>query len=250
MEKQYRNIGFIFFLFIPLTFFGFYKTYFILSPEFEGSVDIYDHLHASASAIWLGLLISQPLLIRYGNYALHRKLGKFSYVIFPILIFSFIPQMIKSFEEGHSLIHPIFDIVLLLIFYSQAIINKSNTPIHMRYMIAIALIFIGPTLGRIVGHWFGLSTMMGITIPYGIANLIILSLISWDKVNNRNYKPYIVASACFIVYQISLYVVLLWCILKTFSSKSESPVSGTLIFPRLLTHRSYWQINKINEWFI
>lgn len=48
MEKGYRNVGFLFLMFIPLTVLGFYKTYFIfiLSPEFIGTVDIYTHIHA------------------------------------------------------------------------------------------------------------------------------------------------------------------------------------------------------------
>ena len=46
MEKGYRNIGFVFLLLIPLTFLGFYKSYFVLSPEFVGTVDTYTHIHA------------------------------------------------------------------------------------------------------------------------------------------------------------------------------------------------------------
>ena len=90
MEKEYRNIGFIFLLFIPLTFLGFYKTYFVLSPEFAGSVDFYTHIHALVASIWITLLITQPLLIRFKNFKLHRFFGKISYFIFFALILSFI----------------------------------------------------------------------------------------------------------------------------------------------------------------
>lgn len=34
MEKEYRNIGFLFLLFIPLTFLGFYKTYLLALISF------------------------------------------------------------------------------------------------------------------------------------------------------------------------------------------------------------------------
>ena len=35
MEKAYKNLGYFFLLLIPLTFLGFYKTYFIQFPSFE-----------------------------------------------------------------------------------------------------------------------------------------------------------------------------------------------------------------------
>jgi len=100
LEKEYRNIGFIFLLFIPLTFLGFYKTYFVLSPEFVGTVDIYTHIHALVASLWITVLITQPLLIRFKNFKLHRTFGKISYFIFFALILSFIPQMIKEYGKG------------------------------------------------------------------------------------------------------------------------------------------------------
>tara|TARA_R110002167_G_scaffold270508_10_gene477043 strand:- start:887 stop:1522 length:636 start_codon:yes stop_codon:yes gene_type:complete len=208
MEKQYRNIGFLFLLFIPLTFFGFYKTYFILTPEFQGTVDIYDHVHGATASVWLALLIAQPLLIRFGNFRLHRLLGRISYVVFPFLILSFIPQAIKSYESGGFpyIVHFTFDVILLLIFYTLAIRNIKDVTIHMRYMIAITLIFIGPTLGRILYHWFDLGQITGNGITYGGVNFLLVGLIFWDKANNRNYQPFVVALVCFAVYMIALFI--------------------------------------------
>ncbi|MEO1437292.1 MAG: hypothetical protein AAFV80_17250, partial [Bacteroidota bacterium] len=100
MEKEYRNIGFIFLLFIPLTFLGFYKTYFVLSPEFVGTVDGYTHIHAFTASLWITLLIVQPLLTRSKNFSLHRTFGKVSYLVFFALILSFIPQMIKEYGKS------------------------------------------------------------------------------------------------------------------------------------------------------
>lgn len=135
MEKQYRNIGFIFLLFIPLTFLGFYKTYFVLSPEFEGTVDAYTHIHAFTASFWISLLIVQPLLIRSKNFSLHRKFGKISYVVFFVLILSFIPQMIKEYGKGLFPLNASFDISLLMLFYFFATKHKKDVAIHMRYMI-------------------------------------------------------------------------------------------------------------------
>jgi hypothetical protein len=207
MEKGYRNIGFVFLLLIPLTFLGFYKSYFVLSPEFVGTVDTYTHIHAFVASIWMTLLIVQPLLIRYKNYKLHRIFGKFSYLIFCALILSFIPQMIKEYGKGLFPLNAIFDIILLILFYVLAIKYKKNVAIHMRYMIAIALIFIGPTLGRIIFILLGLESLGFLQIPYLIIITTLLSLIVWDKKNNRNYKPYLLAFISFSLYIIALYTI-------------------------------------------
>jgi hypothetical protein len=207
MEKQYRNIGFIFLLFIPLTFLGFYKTYFVLSPEFEGTVDCYTHIHAFIASLWISLLIIQPLLIRSKKFSLHRTFGKISYVVFFALILSFIPQMIKEYGKGLFPLNASFDIALLMLFYILAIKHKKDVAIHMRYMIAIVLIFVGPTLGRIIFFLLELEHLGPLQIPYLIVIAILLGLIFWDKKNGRNYKPYLVAVAAFSIYLISLYAI-------------------------------------------
>jgi uncharacterized membrane protein len=207
MEKEYRNIGYLFLLFIPLTFLGFYKTYFVLSPEFTGTVDIYTHIHALVASIWVTILIIQPLLIRYKNFRLHRFLGKISYFIFFALVLSFIPQMIKEYGKGLFPLNATFDIVLLMLFYILAIKNKKDVAIHMRYMIAIALIFIGPTLGRIIYFLLELESLASLHIPYLSVIGILFGLIIWDNKNNRKYKPYVVALISFIIYLTALYTI-------------------------------------------
>ena len=207
MEKEHRNIGFIFLLFIPLTFLGFYKTYFVLAPEFVGTVDIYTNIHAVIASLWITLLITQPLLIRSKNFSLHRTFGKISYFIFFALILSFIPQMIKEYGKGLFPLNASFDIALLLIFYTLAIKYKNDVAIHMRYMIAIALIFVGPTLGRIIFFLLGLEHLGSLQIPYLAVIAILLSLIVWDKKHNRKYKPYLLALISFTIYLIALYTI-------------------------------------------
>lgn len=203
MEKAYRNLGYALALLIPITFLGFYKTYFMHLPKGNAG-DMYNHLHALAASAWLFMLIAQPLLIRYKKVTWHRALGKSSYVIFPLLILSFIPQMMKSYQNGSSLLHPIFDILLLVPFYYMAMKNVKDVTVHMRYMIGTALIFIGPTLGRICGIWLGLGGALSEIIPYGGSILLLVVLIYWDKANSRNYQPYKVILSGFLVYFIAL----------------------------------------------
>jgi hypothetical protein len=185
---------------------GFYKSYIIRSPDIDVTIDGYIHLHAAVSSFWILLLISQPLLIRYNKYRMHRLLGKVSYIVFPLLILTFLPLIARNYQGIASVINPVFDVGLLLLFYMLAIKHKKNIAVHMRYMIAIALIFIGPTLARMLFHWTDISEFRGTMVTWGSINVILIGLVIWDKRNQRQYHPYLVALSGFFIYLIVLFI--------------------------------------------
>ncbi|CAD5268935.1 MULTISPECIES: hypothetical protein [unclassified Imperialibacter] len=201
MEKKYRYLGFFLLLLIPLTLLGFYRTYFGLAPEFNEQTDIFIHLHAFIATIWILLLITQPFLIQYQKLKAHRLLGKLSFVIFPLLVLSFIPQMVKNASSGHSseLFFPVRDTLMLSLFYGLAIYHKRNSSLHMRYMIVSAMVFLFPTIGRISYAWFHVMGGGGTHISYVVIYAVLIGLIFYDKVNQKSFQPYLVAMACMVV---------------------------------------------------
>lgn len=204
MEKAYKNLGYFFLLMIPLIFLGFYKTYFVQFPNFEENITAFIHLHAFIASIWILLLIVQPLLIANKKQQLHRKLGKLSYIVFPLLILSFVPQMIRIINSDAPLFlfFPLADSVLLILFYALAMFNKRNTAKHMRYIIGTATVFLGPTLGRIGPNILELPPGVSQNIQYGLIYVILISLIFLDKKNKKNYRPYIFILTIWILHQI------------------------------------------------
>ncbi len=204
LEKKYKYLGYFLLLLIPLTFVGFYKTYFSQFPAFEKNIDAFIHFHAFIASIWILLLIVQPLLIINKKHKIHIKVGKISFFIFPLLILSFIPQMIKIINSENSifLFFPLSDSILLILFYSLAIYNRKTAPKHMRYMIATTLVFLGPTVGRIGPILLGWSELLTQNVQYGIIYLILVSLIFLDKSNSKDFKPYLIALACWIIHQV------------------------------------------------
>lgn len=206
MKKQYKNLGYFMLLMIPLTIAGFYKTYIGQYPDFSAKIDGYIHLHALIASVWIIMLIVQPILIRYKKYKTHRLIGKLSYIIFPLLILSFIPQMIKIADSVY-LFQPLRDCILLFIFYGLAIYNRKNISLHMRYMIATALVFLFPTTGRIFHILFEMPRLVGTSATYLIIYGILISLAIYDKKNQKNYKPYLVTMVCMIASQIIFYVI-------------------------------------------
>ena len=211
MEKSYKYLGYFLLLLIPLIIIAFFKTYIVQFPNFQPNNNTYIHIHALIASVWILMLIIQPFLILNGKFAIHRTLGKLSYIVFPLLIISFIPQIIRTLnsENPENIFFPGADCVLLIIFYFSAIYNRRNSSKHMRFMIATALVFLGPTIGRIGPIWFGWSEILTQNVQYTIAYSILISLIFYDKSKKKDYKPYLVAVVCFILHQIVFHIIFL-----------------------------------------
>lgn len=208
MDRTYKYLGYFMLLLIPLIFAGFYKSYFQSFP-FAKNIHVFEHLHAFIASVWVLMLIVQPFLILNNKRALHRRVGKLSYIVFPLLIVSFVPQIIKIIrtENINNLFFPLGDGTLLIAFYSLAIYQRKKTSKHMRYMIASALVLLGPTWGRIGGSLFGMSDLLTQNVQYAIIYSILISLILYDKKNHRNFQPYLVALVGFMLHQIAYHVI-------------------------------------------
>ena len=205
MEKSYRNLGYIMMVLIPLSFLAFYQTYFGLFPAFGENINTYIHFHAFIASIWILMLIIQPILIRNRNYELHRKIGKASYLVFPLLILSFIPQMIRIVQSDtpEVLFFPLSDCISLLLFYSLAIYHKKNAAYHMRYMIGSALVFLGPTIGRIGPNVLGLTPDFTQHLQYGVIYTILAGLILLDRKKGKKSQAYLLILGAWIIHLIA-----------------------------------------------
>ncbi len=198
MEKGYKNV-FVFFVAIALmTFIGFYKKYFSLAPDFQGLKSIH-HYHAIALTTWLTMLIVQPILIAKNKLAVHRILGKFSYILVPFMFFSMIMVyhnqylnfMAAGKPESETLafvFSPSTDAIPFLIFYILAILNKKNTQKHMRYMIATGIVVGGPGLGRIFMTWLNMDILAAIGLMSLITLLVFVGLIIYDRLKKKKFK--------------------------------------------------------------
>ncbi len=211
MDKSYKYLGYFFILLVPLTLAAFYKTYIVQFPNFKENITFYIHLHAIIASVWIGILIVQPFLIVNKKFALHRKVGKLSYIVFPLLIFSFVPQIIRIAHSDNPkyLFFSLADCSLLIIFYTLAIYYKKLSSRHMRYMIATTLVFFGPTVGRIGPIFLGWSELLTQNIQYLIIYLILVSLLIYDRSNGKKYQPYVFAICFFIIHQIVYHIVFL-----------------------------------------
>ncbi|NIJ54209.1 hypothetical protein [Dyadobacter arcticus] len=211
MEKSYRYLGYYLLLFIPLIFAAFYKSYLVKFPHYEINFDNTIHIHAFLASLWVLMLIVQPFLIVNKELAWHRLVGKLSYVVFPLLILSFIPGIAKLINSGETIFifFPISDCLYMIVLYSLAIFYKKKSPKHMRFMIASSLALLGPTIGRIFPRYFDMSEVDAQTVQYAITFSILFALILMDRKNKRDYNPYSIAAGLVVIHAAVFYFLFL-----------------------------------------
>jgi hypothetical protein len=210
MEKNYKNI-YIFFIGVLLVLiWGFYKSYIVYFPTFEGgylggSYNYIQHTHGALMLTWILFLTIQPILIKRKLYNIHRTIGKISYFIVPMLLFS-IFLVTKTFyyrtltypneyanteKDAIGTITGLAYIAAFAIFYLLAISNKRNIPNHIRYMIGTSLLLINPGLSRALFYFFGMAES-GLAVSDYVAFATIIVFIIYDYRNKKDYRPHIV----------------------------------------------------------
>ena len=86
LERALFRRSYIFFiLFFLLMVIGFWYTYFTRIASQE---NYRTHTHGVVLVAWCFMLIVQPLLIRMKRTRVHRSVGKISYVLVPLLLFT------------------------------------------------------------------------------------------------------------------------------------------------------------------
>lgn len=227
MEKAYKKIVYLFVIILIIVILGFYRTYFGLFPDFE-DVSAIIHFHAITLSIWSLLIIFQPILIHYKKIKVHRLLGKLSYGLVPLIIYSTLALARSKFFEKQgditpednlaNLFLPFSHVLLFTIFYVLAIVNKRKSFIHMRYMIATSFVALAPAISRINFNWTGIQ-FRTLTFSYIFIDLLLLGLIIYDILNRKTYKAYFIALTLFIIVHFSTFYFVKTELWQSFSTK-------------------------------
>ena len=196
MEKTLQNRLLYFFVAIfIITNLGFYKTYLIHFPTFEGFPWVY-HVHGMLSMAWILMLIAQAYLIRAKKYDLHRLVGKLSYVIMPLFLASLFftakeayltniktkPQaeVLANMTNGGTI-----DIFFIGLIYVLAMVYKKNVGFHLRFMASTGLFILMPGLGRFI------FVFCGVPFPFALIPMILCGVgigLIWLIMDIRNKK--------------------------------------------------------------
>lgn len=160
MIKTYRFLPVFFVIILLVTIGGFYQSYFGFFPDFV-ELPFIMHLHAISFLIWFALLIIQPMLIRKKKLAWHRVLGKFSYGVVAVILFTILAMTKFSYDRElalhkseaeilATLIRPFVDAIYFVGFYLAAVLNAKKLFVHISFIIATSLVIVEPAMGRMV----------------------------------------------------------------------------------------------------
>jgi hypothetical protein len=206
MERAYRNLGYFLAALLPIFIAGFWVPYLSEIPAFDASITLPVHIHAILLFAWIGLLVFQPIAIRYRAFSAHRFLGKASYVVMALIVPFTLAMIWKEYHEklsdGISIASALqaefisaAQLVMTVAMYVLAIvrIQKRDVPAHMRYMICIALFLLPAGLARTFGYWFDVRQMTSQTICLAVIETCLAALIAFDIRRRLNARPYVAA---------------------------------------------------------
>ncbi len=205
----------IFFLFMLV---GFWLTYFTKIFEQE---NYRMHTHGITLILWCLMLIVQPFLIKTKRTKLHRLIGKFSYLLVPLLIFTTldllkyrlgaVPKL--STMDYFFVALVVNALIVFVILYALAIYHRKKSTIHARYMISTVFVFFTPITDRIIHIHFPslLSYMPQIegnpiapVAGFLLADLLLLGLCIWDWRSHQRWNVFPFALLIVLLYQYSV----------------------------------------------
>jgi len=207
---KYNRVSFISIAILIVLTWGFYRTYLVFFPSFEGFQFVH-HFHGGIMLLWMVLLVIQPWLISRKKYRIHKTIGKLSFVLAPILMLSIFLVARDTFYVNLKALPSMTDAVAMIslsipgliifgILYSLAIANKGRTYYHMRYMIGTGLLMIGPGLGRGLIIYFKMPPPLGITVTLASVALISFAFLLVDLMKKRDYKPNLIVLLMMVLY--------------------------------------------------
>jgi hypothetical protein len=206
MNKTYDKIWIFFVLILCFTFLGFYKSYFVLFTS-DKPIPASHHFHTALFLFWFLLIFIQPVLIKRGYLKLHRFLGRSSYVMMPLLVFSVyimtrnqFQREIRIFPLADCIAHLIIPLPQLVIFvamYILAVIHAKDVGLHVRYILCASLVLIGPGLGRAFISLGGISYENSVQFSFIVTELILIALLYFDSRKGKNYRPYLIQLVIF-----------------------------------------------------
>jgi hypothetical protein len=170
--------------------------------------DWHVHLHGFALFAWGTMLVVQPWLISKGNWALHRRIGKLSYLLAPLVVASTIllgSYRLKA-ELGTSQLYFLWvQAALLALFtlaYVQAIRHRRAPALHARYMACTALAMLDPIMARIVYNHAGIDFPILQVLTWLMIDAILLYLWKRDAERGNGIRVFPGMLAAFVVMQV------------------------------------------------
>lgn len=195
-------------------------------PSYYSRLDtqptLHFHAHGLALTAWIGLMVAQAWLMRVGRRATHRSLGRWSYLVAPLVVMAtvnfahFRVQVVPVPLDPSSLYFltlVLMALVAFVVLYSLAMFYRRNPQLHARYMIATLFPFVTPVTDRLVGRYLpslvpmvpaiGGSPVVGV-VGFLLVDTLLIALVFWDWRTNTRVDAFAIALAVLVVFHVSV----------------------------------------------
>lgn len=206
-----RSVVYWFAAFLLAVFVGFWPTYVVRIGEIP-SWRV--HAHGALLLGWCLLLVAQAWLIRNRRGALHRRLGKVSFVLVPLIVVSSVVvehgSLVRAAGklDAEALYFAYLIVALLAVFvlaYGLAIVHRKVMALHMRYMTCTLLAMFDPVFARIVDVRLGIPYPGQQMITFAMIDAILLWLCWRDR--GTPYRAFHGMLAAFVAVQVPTFFV-------------------------------------------
>jgi hypothetical protein len=194
-----RSALYVFPMMLVLVVLGFWPSYFASLQTWRLSV----HIHSALMFYWMGALIAQASFVKTGRMDWHRRIGRTTFVIAPLIVFFGFLMMrealdLDSWPLSFSHIRPIWaafgTIVQFALTYALAIYYRRETQLHARYMISTGIVLLDAGTIRI--FWIGQPDMSGFVAAenasFIFVALLTVALILNDRRIGRIWAPFVI----------------------------------------------------------
>lgn len=212
---MFRSAVYFFVLLALFAVAGFWPSYLSRLGEVR---EFRVHYHGIATGLWILLLIVQAYLMRSGHRAAHRRTGRISFVLAPLIVFSILTLAhVRLRDSGASpseeLLYFFYvQLMLAVLFaltYGLAIYHRRDPQRHARYMICTALTPIDPIFARLFYNLLGIDRPLGQYLSFAIIDLILVALIYRDWREQRRSIVFPAMLAVFVAAQVPTFFVYL-----------------------------------------
>ena len=219
------HVYFLVFFFIVLAAFWF--TY--ITRIFEQE-NYRMHLHGGILFLWCLTLIVQPFLIRKKMNLAHRWIGKFSFLLVPLLVLTTFDLLRYRIQRQPTIDYAFMALVInalivFIILYSLAIYHRKKQALHARYMLCTIFPFFTPATDRIIfiyfpsaSEYFPLLNGQPNVMIFGfvLADVILIALCIWDWRSHRRLNVFPFALGILLMYHYSVHTLYQYGFWKTF----------------------------------
>lgn len=173
----YRGLWIFLAVVIPAFIVAFAPTYFKGRTFSLPDVTTMVHVHTALMMLWVLMLIAQAFLIRARKYAIHRLIGRSSFVVVPLIALSTIVLTVETLGRKPEIAPQDYrieiftwgQVIPFVLAWALAMMYRRKTPIHVRFMVSTIFATASAYVFRILLNWF--TWIPGMNVAENPANI-------------------------------------------------------------------------------